>query len=674
MSTNAAKKSGRSVIASKDLFNLRIITAIALSPDEKKVAYTVERMDEKENKYFANLWIADRDGSAPQQFTFGNVADRNPVWSPDGTQICFQSTRDKKSGIYVISANGGSEKKIIEIDGSIDNLQWSPNGKHFVFSLRYNDSHFIADEEKKKSAPTYRLITRLLYRLDGVGYLPQDKFQIYALEISSGKLRQITRGKHDNINPCLSPDGNLIAFVSNRVADPDMHPLRDELFTVPFKGGKEKRVPTPAGPVAVPSFSPDSKWIAYVGHDNPNDSWGVTNVHIWKVAANGRGRTINLLKGFDRMVVDQTIADTADVHDAAPIFWSRDGKRIYFISSDTGNTNCFYVPARGGKPTRVFGGRCHVKAISLSARASTLAIVYSDLTTVNEIIVCPAEYRGDKQHKRLTNLNDFLSKKVALGATKEVWFKGYDGTDVQGFLATPPGFSKRKKYPAILMIHGGPRAQYGFSFFHEMNYLAGQGFVVLYTNIRGGSGRGETWADAITGGWGDIDYKDCMAAADYLETVPGVDRKRVGVGGGSYGGYMTNWIIGHTNRFKAAVTMRSICDLRSFIGSSDIGFWTDREFDGYPWTNKKNYEERSPITYFKNVRTPVLISHSERDLRCHIEQAEQMFAMLKILGKKVEMVRFPEEFHGLSRHGRPDRRIARLEIHANWFAKYLKKR
>ncbi|MEK7774819.1 MAG: prolyl oligopeptidase family serine peptidase, partial [Candidatus Zixiibacteriota bacterium] len=494
MSSKAAKKSNRSVMGAKDLFNLRIATSIALSPDEKRVAYTLERMDEKENKYFANLWVADRDGSSPRQFTFGNIADRNPVWSPDGTQIAFQSTRDKKSGIYVISANGGSEQKIIEIDGSIDHFQWTPNQKQFVFSLRYNDTHFIEDEAKKKESPAYRHITRLMYRLDGVGYLPKDKFQVYALDIATAKLRQITRGKYDNLNPSISPDGNTITLVSNRSVDPDMNPLLDDLFVVPFKGGKEKRVPTPAGPVAVPSFSPDGKWIAYVGHDNPKDAWGVTNLHIWKVAANGRGRAVDLLKNFDRMVVDQTIADTADSHDAAPIYWSKDGKRLYFISSDTGNTNCFYVPARGGKPTRVFGGKCHVKGISLSERATTVALVYSDLTTPNDIMVCPAEYRGDKTAKRLTNLNDFLRKKVRPGLTKEVWFKGYDGTDIQGFLATPPDFSNRKRLPAILMIHGGPRAQYGFSFFHEMNYLAAQGFVVLYTNIRGGSGRGDTWA------------------------------------------------------------------------------------------------------------------------------------------------------------------------------------
>jgi len=222
-------------------------------------------------------------------------------------------------------------------------------------------------------------------------------------------------------------------------------------------------------------------------------------------------------------------------------------------------------------------------------------------------------------------------------------------------------------------VHGGPRAQYGNTFFHEMNYLAAQGYVVFYTNPRGGNGRGETFAAAICGGWGDLDYKDVMSATDYLADLPFVNQNRLGITGGSYGGFMTNWVIGHTNRFQAAVTQRSTVDMFSFVGSSDIGYELYREFDGQPWENPDNYRKCSPITYLgKHVKTPVLIIHSEKDLRCHIEQAEQMFVKLKWLGKTVEMVRFPSEPHGLSRHGRPDRRVARLEWISKWFNKYLK--
>ena len=309
----------------------------------------------------------------------------------------------------------------------------------------------------------------------------------------------------------------------------------------------------------------------------------------------------------------------------------------------------------------------------MSGRTKKAAIIYADIKNPGDIMTCPTTWGAETHAVKHTGLNDFLGKDVRLGTTREVSITSFDGTQIQGWLVVPPDFKATRKYPAILEIHGGPRVQYGHTFFHEMQYLASRGYVVLYTNPRGGAGRGETWAEAIAGGWGELDYKDCMAAADYLESLKYVRSAQMGVTGGSYGGYMTNWIIGHTNRFAAAVTQRSVVDLKSFVGSSDIGYDVNREFDGWPWTNNENYIKCSPITYFKNVKTPVLIIHSEQDLRCNIEQGEQMFVMLKVLGKKVEMVRFPGEPHGLSRHGRPDRRVARLEWIDKWFSRYLKK-
>ncbi|MFQ5498315.1 MAG: alpha/beta hydrolase family protein, partial [Candidatus Zixiibacteriota bacterium] len=337
-------------------------------------------------------------------------------------------------------------------------------------------------------------------------------------------------------------------------------------------------------------------------------------------------------------------------------------------------TNLYSVPARGGKPTRLFAGKCHQRWFSVAGRTRTAALIHADLNNPGDLVTCPTTYGAQKRSRKLTTTNRFLTTEVKLGRTKEVRFKSFDGTVVQGWLVTPPDFKPNRKYPSIIQVHGGPRVQYAFTFMHEMQYLAGKGYVVFYTNPRGGQGRGETWAEAIAGGWGELDYQDVMAAADYLEKQRFIHPKKMGITGGSYGGYMTNWVIGHTNRFAAAVTQRSVVDLVSFVGSSDIGFALPREFGGWPWANRENYIKRSPITYFKKVKTPVLIIHSEQDLRCHIEQAEQMFVMLKALKKKVEMVRFPEEPHGLSRHGRPDRRIARLEWIDKWFARYLKGR
>ncbi|PWB75858.1 hypothetical protein C3F09_01735 [candidate division GN15 bacterium] len=667
----ATRKRQPRKITAKDLFRYQVLTSVSISPDERYVAYTVEHIDEKDNKYYTNLYMLDLKIGSNIQFTHGKQSDGKPYWSPDGKTLAFVSTRDKKTGIYLMPISGGAERKLIELEAAIGALNWTPDGRTLIFTMRYEDSHYIQDEKKKSEPPAYRHITRLWYRLDGLGFLPKDIFQVYSLDIATAKLQKITGGKRDNGDVTVSPDGRSIAYVSNRAKNPDLDDMRHDLFVMPITGGRERRIPTPAGPIESPRFSPDGKWLAYIGHANPNDAWGVTNLHVWVVGVNGGTKARDLVPKFDRMTVDQSIIDLAEGHGPSGLEWSADSKRLFFLSSDTGATNLYYIPRSGGKPTRIYKGKCHIKSFSVNGPSRTVAFIGADISNPGDLMTCPTAYGGETKVKKHTDLNAFLRTDIRLARTRDLMFKSFDGTEVQGWLVTPPDFKPGRKYPAILEIHGGPRVQYAHTYFHEMQFLAAQGYVVLYTNPRGGAGRGETWAEAIAGGWGDLDYKDCMAATDYLETMKFVDKKKIGVTGGSYGGYMTNWIIGHTNRFKAAVTQRSVVDLKSFVGSSDFGFSLNREFNGYPWNNKENYENCSPITYFKNVKTPVLILHNESDLRCGIEQAEQMFAMLKVLGKTVEFVRFPQEPHGLSRHGRPDRRIARLEWMLKWFRRYL---
>lgn len=666
-----SKKPHKRSIKAEDLFKLELPLSVAISPDENKIAYTLEIMDKDTNIYYSNLHVFDIGSKTNTPFTNGKYYDSQPVWSTDGNQIAFVSTRDKKTAIYIINTNGGAEVKAIELDASLSNLQWSPDNAKLYFCMRYNDSHYIKDEKKKEEVPIFRHITRMLYKYDGAGFNPQDTFQVYSFDIKKKKLLKLTKGIRDNVSPNLSSDGKWIVYISNRHSNPDVNYQYHDLFIIPALGGKEKKVLTPAGPKDIPVFSSDGKSIAYIGHDNPEDGWGITNLHIWRVGVSGKSKAKDLMPDFDRMTIDQSITDSGEPGSSSPILWSKDGKRIFFLSSDTGTTNLFYVPSKGGKPTRIFKGKCHIKTYSVNGMTKKAALIYSDLYQPGQVITCPTNYGGEKKIASHTNYNKFLTSEVQLSKTKDFFFKSFDGTEIQGWIVYPPDFNPKKKYPSILEIHGGPRVQYAYTFFHEMHYLASKGFVVLYTNPRGGAGRGKTWAESIYGGWGELDYKDCMAAADYLEKQKYINPKKIGVTGGSYGGYMTNWIIGHTNRFKAAVTQRSVVDLKSFFGSSDIGWSLKEEFKGTPWTNPENYEKCSPISYFKNVKTPVLIIHSENDLRCNIEQAEQMFIMLKYLNKKVEMVRFPGEPHGLSRHGRPDRRIARLDWINKWFKKYM---
>jgi dipeptidyl aminopeptidase/acylaminoacyl peptidase len=316
------------------------------------------------------------------------------------------------------------------------------------------------------------------------------------------------------------------------------------------------------------------------------------------------------------------------------------------------------------------GDRGVVGAFTFDSEQKKLAYFHGDMMEIGDAWVMDMASGGTK---RLTRVNDRALRSVDLGSVEEVWFKGAARNDLQGWIMKPPGFSPKKKYPSILEIHGGPRVQYGNYFMHEFYYLAAQGYVVYFSNPRGGRGYGEKHAKSIVNNWGSVDYKDLMAWTSYVARKPYTDAKRMGVTGGSYGGYMTNWIIGHTARFKAAVTQRSVSNLVSMWGSSDFNWAFQEEFGNQPpWENLQNYWRQSPMKYMGKVKTPTLVIHSEQDLRCAIEQGEQVFVALKKIGVDTEMVRFPDEPHGLSRGGRTDRRIERLKHILRWFDKYLK--
>jgi dipeptidyl aminopeptidase/acylaminoacyl peptidase len=611
------------------------------------------------------------DTGLSTRYTFGEVNDHGPVWSADGEYVAFISTRNKKTGIYIIPANGGGEQRIIEADGVFAYLNWTPDGRQLVYMFHYNDSHFETDDKKKKEAPLFRHITRLSYCYDGIGFIAKDKWQIWKVDIENNHAKRLTKGRRDNIFPTVSPNGKLVAYVSNR--DPDaLNLLSYDLFVTPINGGNERKIPTPPGPVWFPVFSPDSGKLAYLGHDQPDTNWGHTHMHIWVVGLSGKSRAKNLTPGFDRSAENLTLTDIGQPEFYATPRWSADGKRIYFQADDTGNAHVFYARISGGNPVRVIKKKCHVKAFDVNSRTKNLAAVVADARTPGNICLMPSKQAGDSGSKQLTAVNKKFLSNTSFPKTREVWFRGYDGTPLQGWIVTPPDFNQRRNYPAILEIHGGPRCQYGFTFFHEFLCLASQGYVVFYTNPRGGGGRGKEFVSAIFADWGSVDYDDCMAATDYLCRLPYVDKNRLGVAGGSYGGYMTNWIIGHTNRFKAAVAQRSVSNLATDVGSSCHGFSFHRTFGGWPWEVPEVYRKCSPLTYAKDIKTPLLIIHSDNDLNVKSEQAEQLFVTLKLMKKKVEMVRFPEESHGLTRHGRPDRRIARLGWILKWFDRYLK--
>ncbi len=352
--------------------------------------------------------------------------------------------------------------------------------------------------------------------------------------------------------------------------------------------------------------------------------------------------------------------------------WSSNGKTLYALASHRGATRIFVlsIDGAGSQPPTLTPGDVHVRDFSVDRSANTLAMLLAGATRAPEIFVGWAASSGEL--RRLTSLNDALFNEVYLATPEYMPYTGVDGWPMDGWILRPQGFDPKKKYPLIVEIHGGPSTQYGYGFFHEMQMLVGAGYVLLYTNPRGSIGYGRDFSLAVRGAWGEKDSLDILAGVDALLQKGYIDEGRMGVTGGSYGGFMTTWLVGHTDRFKAAVTQRSVVNLASDFSSCDFG-WTlaDDELDTTPWDDLDRYMRLSPITYVKNIQTPLLILHSEQDLRCSIEQAEQLFAALKYLGREVLFVRFEGQSHGLSRGGHPKLRLKRLHLILEWFEKYL---
>jgi dipeptidyl aminopeptidase/acylaminoacyl peptidase len=660
-------------ITAEDLYDITLISDCQISPDGTHVVYTMQRIDKKTEKKYTNLWVVPVKGGDPHQFTYGDHSDSAPRWSPDGSQIAFLSNRDdeKQPQIYVIPFAGGEARKLTDFKGTIESLEWSPDGTRFVCCFQKKDQKEIEREEneqKKKLGIVYRHITRVFYKEDGKGFLPRERSHLWVINAETGEAAQITDHEiYDEVEPTWSPDGNSIVFMSNRAEDPDLDPDATDMFVIPRKGGDFRKVDTPQGPKSSPRVSPDGKWISYFGSEGKQIPWNLTR--LWVVPFDGSAAAQNLTGDNDFNVASWTINDLPGSPPQVPPAWSHDSRKIYFQVAHHGNT-VLKVITMDKQLESVLEDTGVVGAFTLDTSQNVLAYFHGDMKDPGELWVLDLK-KGTKT--QITHVNKDLFTSLDLGDVEEVWFKGSAGNDLQGWILKPPDFDSSEKYPSILEIHGGPRVQYGNFFMHEFFFLAAQGYVVYFCNPRGGQGYGEAHSKSIWNVWGTVDYEDLMAWADYVEKKPYIDKDKMGVTGGSYGGYMTNWIIGNTHRFAAAVTQRSVSNLTSMYGSSDFNWAFQDEFGNEPpWENIENYWKQSPMKYIGNARTPTQVIHSENDLRANIEQGLQVFVALKRLGVDTELVLFPDEPHGLSRTGRTDRRIARLNHMKRWFDTYLK--
>ncbi len=638
-------------MATDDLFRIQWISDAQISPDGATVAFTVTRLDAEADDYRAAVWVVPADGGGvPERFTWGPGRDSAARWSPDGTKLAFLSDRDGgKQQLYVIDAHGGEARKLTSLPQGATSPVWSPNGTRILVVARVSAAD-SPDAPKPKNPPA-RVITTIKYRANGEGFIYDRRRHVFVVDVAGGETRQLTDGDWDDVQPAWSPDGGQVVFVSARHENREYDRALD-LWAISAEGGEPRQLTPGGGNVSLPAWSPDGQTIAYLGFADAEDD--PLNRRLWLIPAAG-GAPRCLTADYDRQL---------EAFEASAPVWSADGASIVCGVQNRGRVGIVSVRVGSGEVSTCGDGERQVSGYSL-AQTGAIAFTASDPVTPAEVFVLD---RG--RERRLTDLNAAWRAQVELSMPEHFTVQS-DGVDIDAWLMRPAGFESGRRYPALVSIHGGPHSQYGWNFFDEFQVSAGAGYAVIFCNPRGSSGRDDAFARAIIGCPAEPDSADIMAVTEAaLSRSAAIDPARVGVLGGSYGGYLTSWIVGHTDRFAAACSERALNNRYSKEGTSDI--WS-----GYTylrvrqWQDPDLYRRFSPISYVQNITTPVLIVHSEEDIRCPIEQGEQLFVALRQLRREVRFVRFPGENHELSRNGKPSHRVQRFEHILDWFNSYL---
>jgi dipeptidyl aminopeptidase/acylaminoacyl peptidase len=652
-----------------DIGRLVSVSEPRVSPDGRTVAFVVTRVDLDGNRYRSAVWLVATDGSTPAYpLTAGEHGDGQPAWSPDGRRLAFTSRRSEEEGVstlHVIPVGGpGETLTLCERPEKIGRPVWSPDGTRIAFTSRERTGRY-ADGDDERSRPPRR-IDRLLPRLDGEGWTidrPRSVFVVPADGSAPPEL--VARAPFEHGMPAWSPDGTTLAVATRRGKDADLDPV-DDVFLVPVTpaADREPRALTDHGlSHRLPAFSPDGTRVASLAEDErliPSHA----QVVVTDVAS---GEQQVLTAALDRQCAPFGVAQ--------PPLW--DGDDLLFSIEDHADVHVYRVPADGaGEPERLLGGTRMISGFDLAG--GTFAFVAGSPTELPEVFVRD----GDGRERRLTSIGAAFHAAVPTAAPEHFTVPSPAGDgDVDAWIVRPSDMPANGRVPVLLSIHGGPMTQYPNQWFDEFQLWAGAGYAVVYCNPHGSTGGTEAWVRAIRPpeaptapgtGWGGIDADDVLAVLDAaLEREPRLDRDRVGVLGGSYGGYLTSWLIGHTDRFAAACSERAANNLLSLETASDVAGYFRYEFGMTHLDAPEAYQRMSPITYVRDIDTPVLILHSEEDLRCPVEQADQLFVALRLLGKPVEYWRFPREGHELSRSGSPRHRVQRAEIILDWFGRHL---
>lgn len=637
-------------VTPEDLFAVKDVGDARLSPDGRWVVFTLSRTDFAKNRSYSNLWLASSQGAEPAtQVSAGDFNDASPRWSPDGKWIAFMSNRDGKSALWVLELASRELRMITPVERSNffhskagEMMCWSPDSREIAF--------VAADKPAQTESRDPLVISRIQYKTR-TGFSDNLRQHIYIVTLADKSVRPLTRGSYDEHSIAWSPDGREVAFLSNRQADPDAN-FNYDIFAIEVATGKQRRITQTPGVELQPVWSPDSNWLAYSATKRlvtTIDSVAEDN-HVWVIKRDGTEA--------------KEVSASLDRRTGTPQ-WSADGATIYFTAGDRGRTLIYRVAATGGAVTPLFDQNVQVGSFSLSGQ--TIAFTQSSEAAPAELFSASAD---GAQSRALTTFNKALTDEWALAKPLNFKFKSFDKTEVEGWLLPPLLFDAKKKFPMILQIHGGPHGAFGYGFNLTNQIYAAKGYAVLTINPRGSSGYGQKFSDGSIGNWGGEDYQDLMRGAEFtVNSNDWLDGKRLAVMGGSYGGFMTNWVITQTPVFKAAVASASVSNLISFYGTSLYQDLIHTEFNGFPWNNYDLLWKYSPIRYVAAVETPTMFIHGELDNDVHITQAEEMYMGLKRRGVETVFVRYPREGHGLRE---PVHRLDQINRVLAWFEKHLR--
>ncbi|WP_409301065.1 prolyl oligopeptidase family serine peptidase [Peribacillus sp. SCS-155] len=660
---------GTQGILAEDLFKLKSVTDPQLSPDGKMAVFVQTEIDEKTEKYYSNLYVYDFSAKTLKQWTYGQHRHSSPRWSPDGQFLAFLSNRSGKNQLYIMSVLGGEAKQLTDLENGATKPIWSPGSDKILSSSFVTAGGSLLDTKKEKNdkndIKTAKIYDRIKYKWDGRGYFDNKHQHLFTVDIESEEIDILAEGELD-YTPCSwSPDGKQITYSTDESEDRDYNLLSD-VFILDIESKKSKKITSSTGFFGDAEWSPDGKYISMVGHEK--EYLGATLSKIWLYDTSS-GDTTCLTKDWDVQIGDVAIGDFQIGTVDPGLLWTNDSQGFYFLISDHGNTGVYYGTVEGAMYPSLLEKQ-HVYGLTINAETHEAVVAVSTPTQPGDLHSINLS-TGEKE--QLTFVNDSFLAEKTLSKAEPLSFKANDGLEIHGWIMKPVGYEEGKKYPLILEIHGGPHAMYANSYFHEFQTLAASGYTVLFTNPRGSHGYGQEFVNAVRGDYGGKDYEDLMSAVDYaLGQYDFIDPEKLGVTGGSYGGFMTNWIVGHTDRFKAAVTQRCISNWISFYGVSDIGyFFTDWEVGGDVLESAEKLWQHSPLKYAGNVTTPLLLLHGELDYRCPIEQAEQFYVALKRQKKEAVLVSFPGENHEVSRSGAPRLKLQHVEHIRDWFNKYV---